>query len=324
MAQDIEICLGRHVLHTGQVLENDRIRGRLYGKAGAPMIVIMGGISANRFVCDGTTGHKGWWSALVHKGGPVDLNHVQVLGLDYAPQDHKTLHKARTPVCITTHDQARRLFALLAHLQISAPVSLIGSSYGGMVALAFAELFPARVEKLCIISAAHCPHPLGTGWRGIQRRMVRLSQANGQEEEGLALARELAMTTYRSSEEFTKRFATRQTGKAPARFDVDDYLLACGRKFTGTMGASRYLSLSESIDLHKVNPRNIDAPALLIASRTDQLTPPEQMHELSKGMAGKTQFITLDSPFGHDAFLKETKVLGTHLHTFTKEARYAA
>jgi len=53
------------------------------------------------------------------------------------------------------------------------------------------------------IGAAHKPYPIGVGWRGIQRRVVRLGLDAGTPEAGLKLARELAMTTYRTPEEFS-------------------------------------------------------------------------------------------------------------------------
>ena len=46
MAYDVEICLGDHVLERGDTLENDMVKGRLYGKKGAPVIVIPG-----RYIC---------------------------------------------------------------------------------------------------------------------------------------------------------------------------------------------------------------------------------------------------------------------------------
>lgn len=315
MAQDIEINQPQLDLQSGESLRNHTIRARLYGRAGAPLIIMLGGISATRFVAGGSDNTPGWWSALVGENGPVDLNKVQVLGLDFAPNDQG---KAQT-IPLSTHDQARRLVAILDHLGIQKAAAIIGASYGGMVALAFAKAWPKRVRALCIISASHRPFPLGVAWRGIQRRIVRMAIKAGRPDEGLALARELAMTTYRSAEEFTERFDAAPTGGDPTRFDVCDYLLACGQKFTKTMTPERFLALCESIDMHRIDPTGIHTPALLIASRSDQLAPPEEMQILCDELAGPSKLVTLDSPFGHDAFLKETRALGVHLCRFISE-----
>jgi len=49
-------------------------------------IIVMGGISATRFVADGGRLDRGWWSQLVRKGGAIDLNQFKILGIDFAPE----------------------------------------------------------------------------------------------------------------------------------------------------------------------------------------------------------------------------------------------
>jgi homoserine O-acetyltransferase/O-succinyltransferase len=318
MAQDVEIKLGDTPLKSGDTLRDDRVTARLYGKKGMPLIVVLGGISATRFVADEAQKPSGWWANMVGEQGPVDLNHFQVLGLDYAPQTTASSEI----VSITTEDQAGRLCRLLDHLGIQKIAAIIGASYGGMVAQAFAIKAPKRVQALCIISAAHQPFPMGLAWRGIQRRIVRLALASGNSQEGLALARELAMTTYRSAEEFSARFDGLPTASSPTRFDVCDYLQVCGSRFAGSMPAERFLALCESIDLHRIEPEHISTPAWLIASDTDQLAPPSQMREFKARLGGVATLHTLNSRFGHDAFLKETEALGKLLHSFTQEVRH--
>jgi len=315
MAQDVDVFLDHPALQGGDTLRGDHIRARLYGKKDAPLIIVLGGISATRFIADEAGQPAGWWPAMVCENGPVDLRKTQVLGLDFAPQSHGD----GPAIALSTQEQANRLRSVLDHLGIETAAAIIGASYGGMVALAFAKDTPARLGALCVISATHRPFPLGVAWRGIQRRIVRLAIEAGRPEDGLALARELAMTTYRSAEEFTERFGAVPTGSQPTRFDVCEYLMARGAQFSGTMSAERFLALSESIDLHRVDPEDIKTPALLIASRTDQLAPPDEMQKLHARLAGPSDLVTLDSPFGHDAFLKETKALGSLLSAFINE-----
>ena len=73
-----------------------------------------------------------------------------------------------------------------------------------MVALAFAALYPNKLEKMCVLGASSpsLSH-LRVGVRGIQRRMIEFACECGRPEDGLNLARQLAMTTYRSAEEFS-------------------------------------------------------------------------------------------------------------------------
>lgn len=321
--RDVEISLGDFALEHGGVLKDDVVQGRLYGREGAPLVVVPGGISASRFVADGVDGKDGsggWWSDMIYPGGPIDLNHVQVLGFDCAPGGNNT----ETRLTITTSDQAKRLAALLDHLQVECVHSIIGMSYGGMIGLAFAQDFPARVANLCVFGATHRPWPMGVALRGIQRRTIDLATKLGDPLEGLKLARELAMTTYRSAEEFSERFSAAPNGDIPATFDVGDYLESRGQHYKKIMPVNRFLALSESIDLHTVDPEKILARTTLIAVRSDQLAPPSEMQVLCDALAGPAQLHIIDSIYGHDSFLKATDLLAPILSNFIGEKSRAA
>ena len=320
MPRDITVDLGDNTLERGCVLKDDRVMGRLYGEGGKPVIVVMGGISASRFIADAQVSTprnngRGWWSTLVHDGGSIDTKEFQVLGMDFAP----AVESENRPDCITTVDQAARLKALLDAAGISKAAAIIGSSYGGMTALAFAQAFPGRVDNLCIIGAGHRPYPIGVAWRGIQRRAVRLGIEAGRPKEGMKLARELAMTTYRTAEEFADRFELKETSTSPSKFDICDYLGSRGDAFAELMGAERFLALSESIDLHRVEPEAITTPTLLMSAISDQLAPLTDMRELRDRLGGPSELFTFTSLFGHDAFLKEYDAMSPRLSEFCSQ-----
>jgi len=331
--RDVNVDLGDFALEHGGVLKADVVQGRLYGPkanmSGAPLVVVPGGISASRFVADGVDGKDGsggWWSDMIYPGGPIDLNQVQVLGFDCAPGGVNTENR----LTITTTDQAKRLAALLDHLNIERVHSIIGMSYGGMIGLAFAQAYPARVQNLCIFGAAHRPWPMGVALRGIQRRTIDLATKLGAPLEGLKLARELAMTTYRSAEEFSERFSAAPNGDnlasfdAPFTFDVGDYLESRGQHYKNIMPVNRFLALSESIDLHRVDPAKIHARTTLIAVKSDQLAPPPEMQALCDALAGPSELHVIDSIYGHDSFLKATDLLAPILSDFIGGQKRAA
>ena len=193
-----------------------------------------------------------------------------------------------------------------------------------MVLLAFTEKFSGRFERQCLLGAAHRPYPMGVAWRGIERRIIELGIETGDVNSGLKLARELAMTTYRSPEEFSIRFNGAAISDDPFRFDVDGYLESCGAKYHEIMPAMRFLALSESIDLHNIDPAKVTTPTLLIATDSDQLAPPSEVALLNQQLAGPSEMITLASIYGHDSFLKEYDVLGPLLSEFVAEERRAA
>lgn len=299
-------------LESGEPLGESVFRIRLYGPEGAPLVAVAGGISSGRFIWTGDAMEEfgGWWASLVGPERAVDFAEWRVLAFDFAPLNDCKLE-------ISPADQARLLALALDDLGEPRLHAYIGASYGGMVGLAFAERFPERIGRLCVLSAAHRPSAMGVAWRGVQRRILHLAQAAGRPEEGLALARELAMTTYRTPEEFAERFET--TLGADGLSEVCRYLIRRGRDYVGKAAPQRWATLSASIDRHKVDPSRITTPTTLVAVTSDRLTPVSDMAELGQGLRRLHRFVTLDSLYGHDAFLKETEQLAPVLNNFLKD-----
>ncbi|ASD27507.1 homoserine O-succinyltransferase MetX [Brevundimonas diminuta] len=306
-------------LDFGGTLTQKRVIGRLHGKANAPLIVVAGGISADRYVHRTETKGLGWWSGAVGVRAPIDLTRFRVLAFDFAPEFGEGVKDAKTPLTITTQDQARLLALLLDHLGVEKVAAFIGCSYGGMIALAFGELFPDWAEQLVVVSAAHRPHPLATAWRGIQRRILQLGLETGRIDQAVGLARELAMTTYRTQEEFGDRFDSEAPSHAGQAYPVCDYLQARGRAYRDRTTPSRWLSLSDSIDRHRVEPEAISAPVTLIGFTTDRLCPIEDMRELADRLPNLWRFEQHASVYGHDAFLKEDKLVADILTSVLKD-----
>jgi homoserine O-acetyltransferase len=299
-------------LHFGGQLDNVRIAWRLVGDPGAPVIAALGGISAGRCVVN-TGDEKGWWSDIIGPGCALDSSRYRILGIDFLGGSGETTgpRAGQTDFpSIASQDQAEILRRVIEHLKLGPLAAITGASYGGMVALAFAERWPQLVKRIIVISAAHRPHPMATAWRSVQRAVVRFAAQNEQGAEGLRLARALAMATYRSPAEFEQRFAgaaTRVDGRF--QFPVESYLLARGDAYAAAYIPEAFVCLSESIDLHQVEPSKIRVPTWLIAVVEDQLVPLSDMRSLMQSLGGPVQLVELSSLYGHDAFLKETQAL---------------
>ena len=279
-----------------------RVQYESIGGAGKPVIVVLGGISAGAHVAaHDADPSPGWWNDQVGNGRAIDTDDFTVVGYDYLGAE---LRRGERVPLVDTRDQARALAAILDHLGLAQIEYLVGSSYGGMVALAFAALFPERVNQLIVIGAAHQPHPMATAIRSVQRKIVLQAAARGQADAGLALARQLAMTTYRTPEEFAERFANEH--------EVDAYLEHCGQRYVETFSPERFLCLSQSIDLHCIDPKQIRVPTTLVAIQGDTIAPPWQIHALA-GQLTEATVIDLPSIYGHDAFLKEATAISNIL-----------
>lgn len=267
----------------------------LAGPDGAPLLVLLGGISANRHPIVRADGSPGWWGGLA----AADPARWQILGIDFIADESG----AAAP---TTADQADVVAAALDLIGAAGIHALIGASYGGMVALAFAEHHPGRAERLVVLCADAAPHPCATAIRELQRRVVQLGLDHDAGDEALGIARGMAMLTYRCPEEFKQRFRGGITRADPlSRSEPGAYLRARGEAFRAVMSPGRFLSLSASIDRHRVDPARIATPALLIGATSDQLVLPDQMRALEERLAGPAELHLLPSLYGHDMFLKD-------------------
>ena len=287
-------------LTRAQRLEADAARlpqSALFGKPDGRAVAVLGGISAGRHVCS-TNDSEGWWNDIAGDGRALDTRTLRILGMDWVGSD---LAEGGSAQDVTTYDQARALADTLDQRGVTRLHALVGASYGGMVSLAFAELFPERVSRLVILGAAHEPHPMAAAVRIVQRRIIALAREAGRSADGVALARALAMTTYRTHEEFAARFGD------PS--EVEQWLDHHGDRFAASWTAARFETLSRSIDTHRVDPARIRTPVTLVSFTGDAIAPPAQMRTLASGLAGPVTLLEIETPYGHDAFLKETGVV---------------
>ncbi len=275
-----------------------RLRWEIRGAPHLPAVSVLGGISADRHVASSETfGERGWFQA---QADARWLAAHRVVSFDWIGSD------GALDAPIDTADQAAALAAVLDTLGIETLAAIVGCSYGAMAALAFATLHPTRVQHLVAIAGAHCPHPFASAWRALQRNVVALGQLQCDEAQGLSLARQLAMLSYRTPEEFGARFdATPLLDGGSARCASEAWLAQRGASWAQKTSATAFVRLSESIDLHDVLPSNVRVPTTLVAFAEERLVPPDDIRALAAGIAAPVRLQVLHSPYGHDGFLKE-------------------
>ncbi|MFL6592613.1 MAG: alpha/beta fold hydrolase, partial [Luteimonas sp.] len=201
----------RHGAHRGVVDAQHRFRHfgprpvrigyECLGDPSSPVILVAGGISADRHVAASAAfPEAGWWDAQAGVGRAIDLRRHRLLAIDWLGSDGTTAGP------IDPADQADAIAAVLDALGIGRVDAFVGCSYGAMVGLHFTRAHGARLEQLVAISGCARAHPYASAWRALQRRAVALGALQCDEAAGLALARELAMLSYRTPEEFAGRF----------------------------------------------------------------------------------------------------------------------
>lgn len=281
----------------------------LAGPATAPLLILAGGISANRHVFSSEhSPASGWWEAQADT-----LAATRRLAIDWIGADgslDRPIHPA---------DQARAILLVLDHLGIDSAAGFVGASYGAMIGMHLAALAPKRCGRLLAISAAHRAHPFVSAQRALQRQAVELGERLGDPSAGVALARKLAMTGYRTPAEFAARFDASPQLVSGARVTcgAEPYLDAQGTRHSARVSAIAYRRLSESIDLHAIDPTRITVPATFVAAQDDCLIPAADIAELAAA-APRGRFVSLPTRFGHDSFLKEQRLVATLLTDFLK------
>lgn len=273
-----------------------------------------------------------WWEPLIGPGRALDTTRFGVLcanllGGRYGTTGPTSLSPdpgkpyGRDFPEVSTRDQARVQWHLLDILGIRELAVVTGGSLGGMVSLEIAMERPAAVRTVLPMAAPAATGALAMAWNAIQLEMIeRLG------DDGLAIARQLAMTTYRSEVDFDGRFG-RQL-EVDGRLAIASYLDYQGRKLVERFDPDTYRILVRAMDLHDIGRGRggiVAALGALAAAGTrltglgiagDILYGPAQVRALvaDASAAGvETIYRELASTKGHDAFLVEWDQLGAVL-----------
>ncbi|SMF82058.1 alpha/beta fold hydrolase [Pseudobacteriovorax antillogorgiicola] len=276
----------------------------LQGNPSQPWVAVQGGISAHRGAGLAIAGRQPWWRDVVGPHKAINTQQVAVLSIDFigggdgssGPKDDSWPSATQ----VSPEVQARAIQQVMVHHRIPQLKAFVGASYGGQIGLSFRSLFADCLERLIVISAAHRPHPMASAWRHIQREIMSLSSEGdtSTQKRGVALARALAMTTYRSTEEFEERFQ----GDT-----VVAYIEAQGKRYSEAVNPACYQTLSASIDHPCPYPSLEGPPCHILGFWEDRLVPPSILKELSALTEGSLHLH--HSLYGHDGFLKEIDLL---------------
>jgi homoserine O-acetyltransferase len=296
-------------------------------------------------------GDGGWWSPLIGPGKALDTDRAFVICSNIlggcqgttgpASLDPLTgrLYAMRFPL-ITIADMVMVQRRLVESLGITGLIA-IGGSIGGAQALEWATRHPdlVRASVPVAVTAALGPQAVALNEAGRRAIMADPDWRGGEyasdgvfPADGLAIARMIAMTQFHSTESMGNRF-----GRKPATrpslypsfggtFDVEGYIHYHGAALVRRFDANSHLYLTRAMDLYDVYRAGgerwldrIDAPMLLLGIRSDWLYPAAGVRELRDQVAAagkQVEYYELDSPDGHDAFLKEWDMLTESIGPF--------
>ena len=140
----------------------------------------------------------------------------------------------------------------------------------------------------------------------------------------------VAQVTFRSDNVFTDRFgrdladmdATNNGIGLRDKFEVERYLDHHGDRLIRRFDTNSYLLIGKAMDLHDVARgrgglaqamARITAPTLAIGISSDILYPTYQQRQIRDLVAAngvRSEYVEVDSPHGHDAFLIDLQQVG--------------
>ncbi|MEJ7617242.1 MAG: homoserine O-acetyltransferase [Pyrinomonadaceae bacterium] len=283
-----------------------------------------------------------WWAEMFGSNRPFDASRFCIIGSNVVGSCYGSTgpcsidERTGEPYGVdfppvTIGDMVAAQALLIEHLGIERLHAVVGGSIGGMQALEWAVSLPHKLAR-CVSIAATPLSAMGLALNHLQRRAIQNDPAwrggryapQEQPVNGLALARAIAMCSYKSAELFDERFGRRpdRTGEDPhrsldERFDISGYLDYQGSAFTRRFDANTYLVISKAMDTFEFARRyrsdelalsRIKARTTLVGITSDWLFPAADVKALGSAMKSANvdvDYHELQSSHGHDGFLAD-------------------
>ena len=287
----------------------------------------------------------GWWDNMVGPGKPLDTDRFFVVGVNnlgscFGSTGPMSVDPATGrpygpdfPV-VTVEDWVHAQARLMDVLGIDTLAAVMGGSLGGMQALAWSILYPARVRHCVAIAAAPSLSAQNIAFNEVARRAIltdpeffggRFYEHGAVPRRGLQVARMIGHITYLSDDAVAEKFGRLRRGLDEAdayrftfdvEFEIESYLRHQGEKFSGYFDANTYLLITRALDYfdpareHGGDLGRALAPVLadflVVSFTTDWRFSPARSREIVEALLGNRRNVTyaeIDAPHGHDAFL---------------------
>jgi len=270
---------------------------------------------------------SGWWDELIGEGKVFDTKKYFIicsntLGSCYGTTGPTSLNGENTYRMnfpkITVRDMVKVQKILIEYLGIKKILAAVGGSLGGMQVFEWALSFPDLVETIIPIASPVQHSPWAIALNRLAKEAImkdpkwNLGNYIEQPTNGLSIARQAAMISYRSHESFQQRFARNKT-QEQGKFLVESFLDHHSEKLLERFDANTYIYLSEAMNNFDLSNdrgnivdvlRSIKQKSLITGISSDILYPTTELKSYLKFIS-KAEYAEINSIHGHDAFLIE-------------------
>lgn len=229
---------------------------------------------------------------------------------------------------ITIRDMVNTHEILRKHLGIERIHTVLGGSTGGHQALEWVIMKPGIHDHLISIANHALASPWSIAFSQSQRLAISADQSwqkNRPEagNKGLIAARSIALLSYRNYNTFAKT-QSEDSNEKTTGFRAMSYQTYQGEKLAKRFNAYSYMKLLNALDSHNIGRKrgsiekvlaSVSSKTLVIGISSDYLFPVKEQLYLTENIPGAT-FTGIESLYGHDGFLIETKKIASAINRF--------
>jgi len=295
----------------------------------------------------------GWWDCMVGPGKAIDTDNYFVVCSNIlggcrgttgpSSENPKTgePYGLEFPI-ITIADMVKVQKMLLEKIGVNKLLAVIGGSMGGMQVLQWAIEYPDFVQSAIPIASTTHLSSQAVAFDAVGRNAILADTdfsdgkyKDGQgPDRGLGIARMIGHITYLSEQGMREKFGRKLRNSETYRYDfnsefaVETYLDYQGQSFVERFDANSYLYITKAMDYFDLEKdygeltrafANVKNRFLIVSFSSDWLFTPEQSEAIVKALVAEgkdVSYCSIDSPYGHDAFLLEPETLGKFISGF--------
>ena len=284
-----------------------------------------------------------WWDGVVGKKHVIDPDKyfivcANIIGSCYGTTGPLSINpKTGQPYyssfpLITIRDMVKAHILLREYLSIEKIWLLMGGSMGGYQAMEWCVMEPDVISKLFLLATSPAESAWGIATHTAQRLAIEADctwqmPAAEAGAKGLKAARAIGMLTYRNYSIMVQQ-QTDENAEKLDQYKATSYINYQGDKLVKRFNAFSYWLLTKSMDSHHLARgrggdltkvlQTIVQKTLVIGISSDILCPLAEQEFLTHHIR-KASMVVIDSDYGHDGFMVESKKISQYLQAWISE-----